>query len=514
MTTDNIQIRTALISVYHKDEKLRQIIDFLAKAGTQIISTGGTQQTIRQWGYECTAVEQLTSYPSILGGRVKTLHPAIFGAILARQDNTSDQQDCQQYNIHPLDLVIVDLYPFAQTVAQKAPHDQIIEKIDIGGISLIRAAAKNYRHVAIISDTTQYDQLLETLRQGPYTTAQQRQQWACQAFAHTAHYDHQIHDYLDSITTEQGNIDTVCNDADTTALRYGENPHQRGYYKGDLGKTLQQLHGKELSYNNILDIDAATQLIGEFDADTPTFAIIKHNNPCGLAGRDTALQAWQDALAGDPVSAFGGIIITNATVDGDTAQQINQIFFEAIVAPDYTEQALDILRQKKNRIILRQLQPNRPQRTLRSALGGTLIQDADNHTDQAEDLSIVTTQQPTPQQIDDMLFASKIVKHCRSNAIAIARDRQLIAVGIGQTSRIDALRQAIAKAHSFELPTQGAAMASDAFFPFGDCVDTAAQAGITAIIQPGGSIRDQQSVDNANLHHITMATTGIRHFRH
>ncbi len=514
MSSDELKIHTALISVYHKDEALERIIAILADRGVRLLSTGGTRAWIEQCGHQCVAVEDVTGYPSILGGRVKTLHPCIFGGILGRRNNAKDRDECTRYGIDPIDMVIVDLYPFAETVAQGASEADIIEKIDIGGISLIRAAAKNFRDVAIVSSRGQYAYILDVLvEHGAATTSDIRRRLAREAFAVTSRYDSLIFEYFDE----------SCGDAPTAlraavdgvrALRYGENPHQRGWFFGNFESMFDQLHGKEISYNNLLDIDAATALIAEFDKNLATFAVIKHNNPCGLACRDTVLEAWRAALAGDPVSAFGGVIVTNSTIDADTATEIDKIFFEVIIAPAYSGEALDILRRKKNRIILVQKQDNNARTTMRSALGGVLVQERDNRTESTEDLRTVTATAPTAAQVDDMLFAAKVVKHCRSNAIVLAHARTLCAAGVGQTSRVDSLRQAIAKAQAFGMTLDGAVMASDAFFPFGDCVKIAHEAGITAVIQPGGSIRDHESVEYCDAHGMAMSMTGIRHFRH
>ena len=514
MPSDDRQIRTALVSVFHKDDTLECVIATLAGQGVRLLSTGGTRSWILQLGYPCDAVEDATGYPAILGGRVKTLHPAIFGGILNRRNNASDREECARYDIHGIDLVIVDLYPFAETLAKGAAEEDIIEKIDIGGISLIRAAAKNFNDVAIISSRSQYPYLLEVLGQhGASTTAEIRRRLAREAFAETSRYDSQIFGYFDD----------TCGDAPTAlrtaieparALRYGENPHQRGWFFGDLDAMFDQLHGKEISYNNLLDIDAATALIAEFDSSQTTVAVIKHNNPCGLSCRATVSEAWRDALAGDPVSAFGGVIASNTAIDAGTAAEINKIFFEVIIAPGYSDEALEILKQKKNRIILVQKQPNNAATTMRSALGGVLVQDRDNRAESTQDLRTATKTAPTAAQTEDLLFAAKVVKHCRSNAIVLARGNMLCAAGVGQTSRVDSLRQAIAKAQAFGIPLDGAVMASDAFFPFGDCVQIAHETGINAVIQPGGSIRDHESVEYCDTHGIAMVMTGIRHFRH
>ncbi|MED9995988.1 MAG: bifunctional phosphoribosylaminoimidazolecarboxamide formyltransferase/IMP cyclohydrolase, partial [Paludibacteraceae bacterium] len=454
-------------------------------------------------------VEDLTSYPSILGGRVKTLHPKVFGGILCRRDNETDQAQIAQYEIPEIDLVIVDLYPFEKTVASGAPEQDIIEKIDIGGISLIRAAAKNFADVVIVASQAQYAPLMNMLEEnGAQSSLEQRKFFAKEAFAVSSLYDSAIFNYFD----DNNNSAFRYAKDDAKTLRYGENPHQKGYFYGNFDEMFEQLQGKEISYNNLLDIDSAINLIAEFD--DITFAILKHNNACGLASRPTLLEAWNDALAGDPVSAFGGVLIANAPIDKATAEEINKIFFEVIIAPDYDMEALEILSQKKNRIILIQKQFNRPATQFRSLLNGVLVQDRDNSTEGAEQLSTVTEKEPTAAEIEDMIFANKIVKHTKSNAIVLAKNKQLCASGVGQTSRVDALRQAIEKAGTFNFDLNGAVMASDAFFPFPDCVEIASKAGVTAVIQPGGSIKDNLSVDYCNQNGIAMVTTGIRHFKH
>lgn len=508
--SDVKKIGTALISVYHKDG-LDQILAMLARDGVKFLSTGGTRQFIESLGYECQAVEDLTGYPSILGGRVKTLHPKVFGGILNRRDNAGDQAETAKYEIPAIDLVIVDLYPFADTVASGASQADIIEKIDIGGISLIRGAAKNYNDVVIVASKHQYAALAGMLgRQGAQSTLADRQWFAKEAFAVSSQYDSDIFNYFDSLY-EQPSALRVAIDG-SKPMRYGENPHQQGFFFGDFNDMFDQLHGKEISYNNLLDIDAAVSLIAEFD-DT-TFAVLKHNNACGLASRGTVVEAWRAALEGDPLSAFGGILITNRTVDAATAEEVNKIFFEVIIAPQYTDDALAILEQKKNRIILVQKKQLDTKYTMRSCLNGALRQERDLKVETPADLKPVTLAQPTAEQIDDMLFANKIVKHSKSNAIVLAKNRQLLGSGVGQTSRVDALRHAIEKAKAFNLPLEGAAMASDAFFPFGDCVEIADKAGVKAVIQPGGSIRDTESVDYCNAHGMAMVMTGFRHFKH
>ena len=510
--SDIKKIKTALISVFHKDG-LDNILSLLNKNGVKFLSTGGTRSFIEGLGYECEAVEDLTGYPSILGGRVKTLHPKVFGGILNRRENEGDREQITQYEIPEIDLVIVDLYPFSATVASGAPEADIIEKIDIGGISLIRAAAKNYNDVIIVASKGQYAPLAELLeRQGAESTLAERRWFAAQAFAVSSGYDSDIYNYFASTQPNLSEPELRIAIDGAKTMRYGENPHQSGTFFGDFNAMFTQLHGKEISYNNLLDIDAAVNLIAEFEE--PTFAILKHNNACGVASRDTIAEAWKDALAGDPVSAFGGVLITNGTVDEETAEEINKIFFEVIIAPAYTDNALEVLKSKKNRIILIQNKPVETKKQFRSILNGALVQDRDLKVETPEDLTQVTTLAVKPEQVADLLFANKIVKHSKSNAIVLAKNRSLCASGIGQTSRVDALKQAIEKARSFGHDLNGSVMASDAFFPFGDCVEIAGNAGVTAVIQPGGSIRDQESVDYCNAHDIAMVVTGIRHFKH
>ena len=503
------RIKTALVSVYHK-EGLDEIITKLHEEGVEFLSTGGTRQFIESLGYPCKAVEDLTSYPSILGGRVKTLHPKVFGGILFRRGLEQDQQQVEKYDIPAIDLVIVDLYPFEATVASGAGEAEIIEKIDIGGISLIRAAAKNYNDVVIVASQSQYQPLRDILMErGAQTTLEERRWFAKEAFSVSSGYDTAIFNYFDA---GEG-TSFRCAAGGQKTLRYGENPHQQGYFYGDLEAVFDQIHGKEISYNNLGDINAAVELIDEFGADT-TFAVLKHNNACGLATRPTVLEAWRDALAGDPVSAFGGVLITNGVVDKAAAEEINKIFFEVIIAPDYDVDALEILGQKKNRIILVRKPAALPRRQFRSLLNGVLVQDRDLKVETPEDLKVVTVKSPTEEEVADMLFANKIVKNSKSNAIVLAKGRQLLASGVGQTSRVDALKQAIEKAKSFGFVLHGAVMASDAFFPFPDCVEIAGNEGITAVIQPGGSIKDQLSFDYCNEHGMAMVTTGFRHFKH
>ena len=503
------RIKTALVSVYHK-EGLDEIITKLHEEGVQFLSTGGTRQFIESLGYPCQAVEDLTSYPSILGGRVKTLHPKVFGGILCRRGLEQDMQQIEKYDIPEIDLVIVDLYPFEATVASGAEEQAIIEKIDIGGISLIRAAAKNFNDVVIVASQAQYGPLRDILKEhGAQTTREERRWFAKEAFAVSSHYDSAIFNYFDG---EEGSAFRSAAENQKT-LRYGENPHQKGVFYGNLEQMFDQIHGKEISYNNLLDIASAVDLIDEFDGTT-TVAILKHNNACGLATRSTVTEAWVDALAGDPVSAFGGVIITNAVIDKQAAEEINKIFFEVLIAPDYDVDALEILGQKKNRIFLVRKPADMPKKQFRSLLNGVLVQDRDLKQETTDDLKVVTEKAPTAQEIEDMLFANKIVKNSKSNAIVLAKNGQLLASGVGQTSRVDALKQAIEKAKNFGFDLNGAVMASDAFFPFPDCVEIAGNEGVTAVIQPGGSIKDQLTFDYCNEHGIAMVTTGFRHFKH
>ncbi len=501
-------IKKALVSVFHK-EGLDEILSNLHAQGVQFISTGGTQQFIESLGYPCEKVEDLTGYPSILGGRVKTLHPKVFGGILSRREMAQDSEQCAQYEIPAIDLVIVDLYPFEDTVASGASAEDIIEKIDIGGISLIRAAAKNFNDVVIVASKSQYSPLLEILKQsGAETTLEQRKWFAKEAFKVSSGYDSHIFNWFDG---EESSALRCAFDS-FRPLRYGENPHQQARFFGDFDKMFEQLHGKEISYNNLLDIDAAVSLANEFTETT--FVIVKHNNACGVATRDTLLQAWKDALAGDPVSAFGGVFACNRPVDKATAEEINKLFFEVIIAPAYDADALEVLECKKNRIILVQKSYDLPKQQFRSAFNGVLVQDRDLHTETPEDLQTVTDKAPTKAQIDDLLFANIIVKHNKSNAIVLAKNRQLCASGVGQTSRVDALKQAVDKAVSFGFDLNGAVMASDAFFPFPDCVEIADKAGVRAVIHPGGSINDKLSIEYCNANGVAMVTTGYRHFKH
>ena len=477
--------------------------------GITLISTGGTADYIHVKGYAVTKVEDLTGYPGILGGRVKTLHPKVFGGILARRNHAGDSAELAQYEIPPIDLVIVDLYPFGETVAPGAPESEVIEKIDVGGIALIRAAAKNFRDIFIVPSRDYYPEVTEILRSGEGTTTlEQRKRFAAYAFAVSSGYDTAIYNYFGG--TEPDFLRIA--EGPAQALRYGENPHQQGFFYGNLHEMFEKLHGKEISYNNLLDIDAAVRLIDDFT--DLTFAILKHNNACGLACRDTLMEAWKDTLAGDPVSAFGGILVTNVPVDAETAGEINKLFYEILMAPSFHADALELLKQKKNRILLQRKPVTLPNTQVRSLLHGMLSQGRDCITEAPTDLKVVTREYPAPDMIGDLLFANILVKHTKSNAIVLAKNRQLIASGTGQTSRIDALKQAIEKAQTFGFDLNGAVMASDAFFPFADSVEIAFHAGIKGVIQPGGSARDQDSIDFCNEHGLPMIFTGIRHFKH
>ncbi len=507
---DRKKIQAALVSVFDKSG-LAPIIEQLHKDGVVLYSTGGTQAFIEELGIPVNRVEDLTSYPSILGGRVKTLHPKIFGAILNRRNHDGDKVQIAEYEIPEIDLVIVDLYPFEDTVQSGASHADIIEKIDIGGISLIRAAAKNYQDVVIIPSKDQYASFLSIIQaNSSSTTIDERKDFSRDAFNVSSHYDTHIFNYFNQGETEVFK-QSILN---AQVLRYGENPHQKGIFHGDMDALFDKLHGKELSYNNLLDVDAAVSLMGEFKNDAPTFAILKHNNACGLATRDSLCQAYKDALAGDPVSAFGGILIGNRTIDLATAKEINDLFCEVVIAPGYDSDALEVLKEKKNRIILVQKEVELPKRQFRTLLNGVLEQDKDLLVEQPTDLETKTKTAPNAQEVEDLLFANKLVKHTKSNTIVLAKNKQLLASGTGQTSRVDALRQAIHKAQSFNFNLNGAAMASDAFFPFPDCVEIAGNVGIKNVIQPGGSIKDELSIDYCNEHGIAMVFSGNRHFKH
>ncbi|HEU4496687.1 MAG TPA: bifunctional phosphoribosylaminoimidazolecarboxamide formyltransferase/IMP cyclohydrolase [Flavobacterium sp.] len=502
-------IKSALISVYSK-EGLEPIVRKLHEQGVVFYSTGGTEDFIKNLGIPVVPVEELTSYPSILGGRVKTLHPKIFGGILNRQDHEGDVRQMEEFGIPQIDLVVVDLYPFEKTAASGASEADIIEKIDIGGISLIRAAAKNFKDTAIVASVSQYGPFLDLISsQNGALALEDRRLLAAQAFHVTSHYDTAIFNYFNTdLTVYKESI------AGGQVLRYGENPHQKGFFFGDFEAMFQKLHGKELSYNNLLDVDAAVSLIAEFRYSEPTFAILKHNNACGVATRSTMREAYLDALAGDPTSAFGGVLIANGKIDADTAREINRLFCEIVIAPGYDETAIEILAEKKNRIILAQNDAALPERQVRTCLNGLLVQDKNSVTDNKEDLKAVTTAPPSSEEIEDLLFASKICKNTKSNTIVLAKNRQLIASGTGQTSRVDALKQAIEKAANFNFSLKGAVMASDAFFPFPDCVEIAHRAGITAVIQPGGSVKDELSINYCNENKVAMVFTGTRHFKH
>ena len=502
-------IKSALISVFHKDG-LAPIVKKLNELNVTIYSTGGTEKFIKALGINVVPVDEVTSYPSILGGRVKTLHPKVFGGILNRQDNESDVAELAEFDIPQIDLVIVDLYPFEKTVASGAAEQDIVEKIDIGGISLIRASAKNFKDTFTVSSMDQYESFLSILSaNNGETSIEQRKKFAAKSFNISSHYDTAIFNYFN-----EDEIVYKASEQTSKVLRYGENPHQKGYFFGDLEAMFEKLHGKELSYNNLLDVDAAVNLIGEFKEEAPTFAILKHNNACGFAQRETIKQAYIDALAGDPVSAFGGVLIANKEIDKDTAEEIHSLFCEVVIAPSFSEDALTVLKGKKNRIILIQKEVELQNTTVRTCLNGSLIQDKDHITDRLEDLKYVTDSKPTQSELDDLLFASKLCKNTKSNTIILVKNKQLLAGGTGQTSRVDALNQAIEKATSFKFDLNGCVMASDAFFPFPDCVEIADKAGIKSVIQPGGSIKDQLSIDYCNENDLSMVMTGTRHFKH
>jgi phosphoribosylaminoimidazolecarboxamide formyltransferase / IMP cyclohydrolase len=505
-----VQIRSALISVYSKDG-LEPIIRRLHDLGVQLYSTGGTQSYIQKLGIPVTAVESLTGYPSILDGRVKTLHPAVFGGLLARREPEHLSQ-LAQYKIPEIDCVIVDLYPFEETVAATNNESEIIEKIDIGGVSLIRAAAKNWKDVVVVASKDEYRMFLDLLMEGEGKIADEaRRELARRAFKATSNYDIAIFNWFNEGTAD---ISFKYSIHRSDILRYGENPHQNGVFFGDFEQVFDKLQGKAISYNNLVDIDAAVQLMREFQLGKPAFAILKHTNACGVARRHTLLEAWQAALACDTTSAFGGIFITNTKVDAPTAQEINKLFYEVLIAPDFEPEALEILRKKEQRILLKIKTFEVKKRAFRSLLNGVVEQDADLKTETEADLKTATTRAPSPKEVGELLFAAKCVKHLKSNAIALVKERQLIGMGCGQPSRVDALRQAIAKAESFGFDLKGAVMASDAFFPFPDCVAIAHEAGITAVIQPGGSLKDQDSIDACNERGMAMVITGFRHFRH
>ncbi|RSK32354.1 bifunctional phosphoribosylaminoimidazolecarboxamide formyltransferase/IMP cyclohydrolase [Hymenobacter metallilatus] len=521
-------IRSALVSVYYKD-RLEPLIALLQEHGVTMYSTGGTQQFIEEQGAPVTAVESLTGFPAVFGGRVKTLHPKVFGGILHRRHEAADLREAEQHQIPPIDLVIVDLYPFEETVASGAPEADVIEKIDIGGISLLRAAAKNFRDVLVVSSRDQYAAVTALLQaKGCATDLEDRRHYAAAAFEATSHYDTQIHRYFaESIKNEVGTIKNSTNQENTnnqqstinnqpaTSLRYGENPHQAGTFYGDLNALFDQLHGKQLSYNNLVDVDAAVLLMQEFDAAGPAAcAILKHTNACGVAQADTLQQAYLNAFSCDPVSAFGGVIIVNKPVDAATAEELNKLFFEVLIAPEFAPDALLVLQSKKNRILLRQKPVQLPTKQIKTLLNGVIEQDFDRVVEGAANFRTVTESAPTAEEIAALEFALKVCKHTKSNTIVLARAGQLLASGVGQTSRVDALRQAIEKARSFGFDLQGAVMASDAFFPFPDCVEIAGEVGIRAVVQPGGSIKDQDSINACNRLGMAMVLTGVRHFKH
>ncbi|MCB0513675.1 MAG: bifunctional phosphoribosylaminoimidazolecarboxamide formyltransferase/IMP cyclohydrolase [Bacteroidetes bacterium] len=502
-------IKNVLVSVYYK-EGLNELIHTLAKQNVNFYSTGGTQKFIESLGYSVNAVEDLTSFPEILGGRVKTLHPKIFGGILARRNNENDKQQLAQFEIPEIDMVIVDLYPFEETVAATNDEQTIIEKIDIGGISLIRAAAKNFDDTLIISNKNQYATINQYLIENNGETSKElRKKYAQEAFAVSSHYDTLIYRYF-----SENNDPTTFKQSfmQGETLRYGENPHQKGFYFGDLNEVFDILNGKQLSYNNLVDIDAAVRLMSEFTE--PTFAILKHTNSCGVASRNTILEAWEAALAGDPVSAFGGVLIANKTIDKATALEIDKLFFEVLIAPEFDAKALEIFTKKKNRILLRQKLFQFPNIQYKSLLNGAIVQDFDTKIESEDELTPVTKLAPSSSEIEDLLFANKIAKHLKSNTIVLAKNKQLLGMGCGQTSRVDALQQAIHKAQSFGFDLKDAVMASDAFFPFPDCVEIALNVGIKTVIQPGGSIKDQLSIDYCDGNGMKMVTTGMRHFKH
>jgi len=506
-------IRAALISVYYKDQ-LEPLVALLKERGVQLYSTGGTQKFLEEQGAQVTAVESLTGFPAVFGGRVKTLHPKVFGGILHRRHEAGDLAEAAQHEIPPIDLVIVDLYPFEATVAAGAPEADIIEKIDIGGVSLLRAAAKNYRDVLVVSSRNQYAAVTELLAQKNGTTdLEDRRHYAAAAFEATSHYDTQIFNYLSQNTALQGQALKISQ-GPATPLRYGENPHQAGTFYGDLEALFDQLHGKQLSYNNLVDVDAAVALIAEFTDGQPACAILKHTNACGVAQADSLRDAYLNALACDPISAFGGVIIVNKAVDEATATELNKLFFEVLIAPAYDEAALPLLQSKKNRVLLRQKPVTFPTKQIKTLLNGFIEQDADRQTESSADFQVVTKSAPTSEETEALVFAAKICKHTKSNTIVLAKAGQMLASGVGQTSRVDALKQAIEKARNFGFDLQGAVMASDAFFPFPDCVEIAGDAGIRAVVQPGGSIKDKDSIEACDQRGMAMVMTGVRHFKH
>ena len=509
--SQNKKIKSALISVFNK-EGLEPIVKKLNQQGVTIYSTGGTQKFINDLGISVVPAEEITEYPSILGGRVKTLHPKIFGGILNREDNAKDVEEMNTFSIPQIDAVIVDLYPFEKTVDSGASNEEIIEKIDIGGISLIRAAAKNYKDVICVSSVEDYAEFLRLISSdNGNISIEDRKQFATKSFNVSSHYDSAIFNYFNK---EKEEVALKISETQGKALRYGENPHQKGYFFGDFKAMFTKFHGKELSYNNLLDVDAAVNLMNEFHGEEPTFAILKHNNACGVAQRATLREAYIDALAADPVSAFGGVLISNCEIDLATAHEINTLFCEVVIAPWFSAEAETILKGKKNRILLIQNSIKLPKTNIRTCLNGVLVQEKDTITDDESIIENATNSTPIAQEIEDLLFASKICKHTKSNTIVLAKNKQLYASGTGQTSRVDALNQAIHKAISFNFNLNGSVMASDAFFPFPDCVEIAKNAGVTAVIQPGGSIKDQLSIDYCNNNNVAMVFTKTRHFKH
>ena len=494
-------IKSALISVFSKDG-LEELVKILDSKGVQIYSTGGTQKFMENLGISVISVEELTLYPSILGGRVKTLHPKVFGGILNRRTNQEDKLQLSEYKIPEIDLVVVDLYPFEKTVASGSRAEEIIEKIDIGGISLIRAAAKNFKDVTVLSKKDHYKELVDIIskRDEVSTSLNERKHFATESFSVSSTYDTAIHAYFGSVQS--------------SPLRYGENPHQDGWFSGNLEDVFKQLHGKQISYNNLLDIDSAIMLMEDFKHSIPTFAILKHNNACGFASRPNLVEAYSSALEADPVSAFGGVLISNKEIDLQTATLINNLFCEVVIAPSFNAEALEILKSKKNRIILKQNNTIFPDKTVRSCLNGTLIQKRDSSVESIDSFELKTNHPPTFSQMEDLYFANKLAKHTKSNTIVLVKNQQLLASGTGQTSRVDALNQAIHKAKTFKFDLQDAVMASDAFFPFPDCVEIAGKQGVNAVIQPGGSVKDNLSIDYCNSNKIGMVFTGTRHFKH
>lgn len=505
------KIQTALISVFDKNG-LEPIVKLLHENKVTLYSTGGTQSFIEDLGIPVVPVEELTGYPSIFGGRVKTLHPVVFGGILYRRENQEDVAQAKEFNIPAIDMIVVDLYPFEDTVASGAAEQEIIEKIDIGGISLIRAGAKNFKDTWIVSSKDQYDKTLQILsEQSCSITFTDRKQYAAEAFSVSSHYDTAIQNWF--LNQDDASINSFRS-LPEKALRYGENPHQKAVFYGDLDAMFNQLNGKELSFNNIVDVDACIGLIDEFDATQPTIAIIKHTNACGLASASTVKEAYVKALAADPVSAFGGVIVSNTNIDKDVAEEINKLFMEILIAPSFDEEALEILKSKKNRILLQRNEVALPEESFKTVLNGVLVQDKDLAMESAAQMETVTEKQPTASELKALEFALKVCKHTKSNTIVLAKEGQLLASGTGQTSRVDALRQAIEKAKNFGFDLNGAVMASDAFFPFADSVEIAHQAGISSVVQPGGSVRDKDSIDYCNQNDLSMAFTKIRHFKH